>query len=89
MGTANYGMVSQKGMNDFASNNGSASGPYGNAAFGQTTDHNMYGSSVYGSGNGNGPYGQSMATGQEGPMGMQAYNQMTGYVVLYGQFRTP
>eukprot|EP00884_Botryococcus_braunii_P009470 jgi/Botrbrau1/18524/Bobra.0652s0001.1 len=84
MGGSNYGMASQKSMNEFASNNGSASGPYGSAAFGQSNEHNMYGSATYGSANGNGPYTQNISGGQDAALGMQAYHQMTGRVPQVG-----
>lgn len=84
MGASNYGMTSQKSMNEFASNNGSSSVPYGSGAFGQTNEHNMYGSATYGSANGNVPYTQNMGGGQDAPLGMQAYHQMTGRVAQSG-----
>lgn len=80
MAGSNYGMGSNKGINDFVNNNGMSSNPYGNPSFGQSNEQNMYGSGTYAAGSGNGGYGQSLAGAQDTPLPMQgAFNTSTRY----------
>lgn len=76
----NYGMVSNKGMNDFVNNSGMSSNPYGNPSFGQSSEQSMYGSGAYAAGTGNGVYGQSLTGAQDASLLMQgSYNNSARY----------